>query len=86
MVNVAVPTIGEEFRVAAAQVQLTVSGYMLAATIGIALSATATRRLSSRTTWLISVSAFVIASLLCGLAPNLMALVIFRVVQGLGVK
>lgn len=83
MVNVAVPTIGEEFRVEAAQVQLTVSGYMLAATIGIALSATATRRLSSRTTWLISVSAFVIASLLCGLAPNLMALVIFRVVQGL---
>lgn len=84
MVNVAVPAIGADFTAGASRVQLTVSAYMLAASVGIALSATATRRFGARDTWLAAVAGFIIASLACGLAPNLAALIAFRVLQGLG--
>ena len=84
IVNVALPTIGHEFHAPLATVSWTISGYVLM----IGVLPMGMGRLGDlwgqRAVYLAGLVIFSIASLACGLAPNITALIVFRVIQGVG--
>ena len=84
IVNVALPTIGHDFRAPLSTVSWTISGYVLM----IGVLPMGMGRLGDlwgqRALYLSGLALFSSASLLCGLAPGIMALIVFRVLQGIG--
>src|SRR2546430_15278829 len=84
IVNVALPTIAHDFRAPLGTVSWTVSGYVLM----IGVLPMGIGRLGDlwgqRVVYLAGLALFSIASLLCGLAPSITALIVFRVTQGIG--
>src|SRR5947209_8216279 len=84
IVNVALPTIGHDFRAPLGTVSWTISGYVLM----IGVLPMGIGRLGDlwgqRAVYLAGVTLFRIASLLCGLALSITALIVFRVIQGIG--
>ena len=84
IVNVALPTIAHDFRAPLGTVSWTVSGYVLM----IGVLPMGIGRLGDlwgqRVVYLAGVALFSIASLLCGLASSMTALIVFRVIQGIG--
>ncbi|MDN5916463.1 MAG: MFS transporter [Pseudonocardia sp.] len=83
IVNVAAPAIRDELGASAPQIEWTVAGYALAFGVGLITGARLGDRYGRRPVFLAGVSGFVLASLVCGLAPNPDVLVAARVVQGL---
>jgi len=84
VVNVALPSIGREFGAGVDGLQWTVSGYLLTLAALILLGGSLGDRFGRRRLFVIGVVWFAIASLLCGVAPNLELLVAARVLQGVG--
>jgi DHA2 family methylenomycin A resistance protein-like MFS transporter len=84
IVNVALPTISHEFRAPLGTASWTISGYVLM--IGVLPMGIGRLgdRWGQRAVYLAGVALFSIASLLCGLAPSITALIVFRVIQGIG--
>jgi len=82
-VNVALPAIGQDFGVPANEVEWVVLGYLLSLAIGIPAAPWIADRIGSKRAFIIAITGFVVASILCGLAPSLHWLVAARVVQGL---
>src|SRR5450631_1758586 len=84
IVNVALPTIGQDFHAPLSTVSWTISGYALM----IGVLPMGIGRLGDpkgqRAVYLAGLIIFSIASLACGLAPNITALIVFRVIQGIG--
>src|SRR5207237_9396905 len=84
IVNVALPTIGHDFRAPLGTVSWTISGYVLM----IGVLPMGIGRLGDlwgqRAVYLAGVTLFSIASLLCGLAPDITALIVFRVILCIG--
>jgi len=84
IVNVALPTIGHDFRAPLGTASWTISGYVLM----IGVLPMGIGRLGDlwgqRAVYLAGLALFSIASLLCGLAPSITALIVFRVIQGIG--
>jgi MFS transporter, DHA2 family, methylenomycin A resistance protein len=84
IVNVALPTIGHEFHAPLGTASWTISGYVLM----IGVLPMGIGRLGDlwgqRAVYLAGVALFSIGSLLCGLSPSITALIIFRVIQGIG--
>ncbi len=84
IVNVALPTIGHEFRAPLGTVSWTISGYVLM----IGVLPIGMGRLGDiwgqRLLYLAGLATFTVASLACGLAPNILVLIIFRIIQGIG--
>jgi MFS transporter, DHA2 family, methylenomycin A resistance protein len=84
IVNVALPAIGHDFRAPLGTVSWTISGYVLM----IGVLPMGFGRLGDiwgqRALYLAGLALFSIASLACGLAPNITALIVFRVIQGIG--
>lgn len=84
IVNVALPTIGHDFQAPLGTVSWTISGYVLM----IGVLPMGIGRLGDlwgqRAVYLAGLILFSLASLLCGLAPNIMTLIVFRVIQGIG--
>lgn len=83
LVNVLLPSIGKSFGVEQSTAQLGISGYMVAATVGIAVSATLMRRCGPYRTWMGSVVVFALASGTAGLSPTFSAFLAARIAQGL---
>jgi DHA2 family multidrug resistance protein len=83
IVNVALPQIGVDFH-SIANVEWIVTAYLLA--LGLAQPPTGwlTDRFGKRAVFCGCVITFTVGSLLCAVAPNLGALVAFRVLQGVG--
>lgn len=81
--NVALPTIGEELH-QTASLDWIVTGYLLS--VGLAQPATGwlADRFGRHRMFTFSLGAFAVGSLLCAMAPSLQALVVFRILQGLG--
>src|SRR3984893_4206467 len=83
IVNVALPTIGHEFHAPLSTVSWTISGYVLM----IGVLPMGMGRLGDlwgqRALYLSGLALFSGASLLCGLAPSITALIVFRVIQGI---
>lgn len=83
-VNVALPSIGASFGATAAGLQWTVNGYTLSLAALILLGGSLGDRFGRRRAFVTGVVWFGLASLLCGLAPGIEALIAARVVQGAG--
>ena len=84
VVNVAIRAVGEEFDASFAQLQWTLNAYTLTLASLILLGGSLGDRYGRRTVFVIGVAWFAVASLLCGLAPNIETLIAARALQGVG--
>lgn len=84
VVNIALPRIGADLGADAAGLQWTINGYTVSLASLILLAGSLSDRLGRRRVFVIGVAWFAGASLLCGLAPGVEALVAARIVQGVG--
>ncbi|WP_431036394.1 DHA2 family efflux MFS transporter permease subunit [Streptomyces sp. P6-2-1] len=84
IVNIALDHLRAVFGTSVAGTQWIATAYLLAYVAVIPVSGWLAERVGARTAWLCAVAAFLVGSLLCGLAGSLPALVACRVLQGLG--
>jgi EmrB/QacA subfamily drug resistance transporter len=84
VVNVALPTIGEELNVGIAGLQWVVNAYTLTLSGFLLLGGSLGDHYGRRRVFVIGVIWFAAASLLCGLAPSAEALIVARALQGIG--
>lgn len=84
VVNVALPTIRRELHAGISGLQWTVSAYTVVMAGLLMLAGSTADRLGRKRTFVIGLTTFSVASLLCGLAPSVELLVAFRVLQAVG--
>src|SRR5437870_6069956 len=84
VVNVALPWMGRDLGAGLDGLQWTISGYLLTLSALILLGGSLGDRFGRRRVFVIGVTWFAAASLVCGLGPNLLLLVVARIVQGIG--
>lgn len=84
VVNIALPRIGADLDASAAQLQWTVNGYTLSLASLILLGGSLGDRFGRRRMFVVGVTWFAAASLLCGLAPTIEVLIGARITQGIG--
>jgi MFS family permease len=84
IVNVGVPAIRRGLDASGAELQLVVSAYVLSYGVLLVTGARLGDRLGYRQVFLWGLSCFTLASLACGLAPSVLALIGARVLQGVG--
>src|SRR3712207_3129821 len=84
VVNIALPPIGRDLGSDAAGLQWTVNGYALSLAALILLGGSLGDRFGRKRVFQVGVGWFAAASLLCGVAPNVEALIGARVLQGVG--
>jgi EmrB/QacA subfamily drug resistance transporter len=84
VVSVALPAIGRDLHASLDGLQWIVNGYTLPLAALILLGGSLGDLLGRRRVFLVGVIWFALASLLCGLAPNLLVLVLARALQGVG--
>jgi EmrB/QacA subfamily drug resistance transporter len=84
VVNVALKTIGKDLGASLAQLQWITNGYLLMLASLILLGGALGDRLGRRRMFVIGVVSFAIASLVCGIAPNVELLIAARFLQGIG--
>lgn len=84
VVNVALPTMGEDLDAGVSGLQWILNSYLLSLASLILLGGSLGDRFGRKRVFLVGVVWFAIASLLCGIAPNVEMLVAARVLQGVG--
>jgi EmrB/QacA subfamily drug resistance transporter len=84
IVNVAIPTLGHEFETSISTIQWVMTGYLLAFAGVIPLSGWASERFGAKRVWIAALLVFLAGSALAATAWSIDALIVFRVVQGLG--
>jgi EmrB/QacA subfamily drug resistance transporter len=84
IVNVALETLGRDLHSTVSEIQWVVTGYMLSLAAVIPVTGWAARRFGAKRVYLVSLVLFTAGSALCGLANSTEALIIFRVLQGVG--
>ncbi|MFI5239709.1 MAG: DHA2 family efflux MFS transporter permease subunit, partial [Gemmatimonadales bacterium] len=84
VVNVALPAIQSSFLSSVSGAQWVVNGYMLVLGALILIGGSAGDRFGRRRIFVLGILIFALASVACGLAPDLPALIGARAVQGLG--
>jgi EmrB/QacA subfamily drug resistance transporter len=84
IVNVALPTLGQNFGVGDGTVEWVVTGYLLSLAIWIPASGWIGDRFGTKKTFLFALVVFTTGSALCGLAWNIQSLIVFRLFQGIG--
>jgi MFS family permease len=82
--NVATPMIHTDLGATGAALELVIGGYLIAFAVLVITGARLGQTHGYRRVFLLGVGMFTAASLLCGLAPNPVALVLARVLQGCG--
>ncbi|MBS2079892.1 MFS transporter, partial [Mycobacterium tuberculosis] len=82
VVSVAQRTFIDQFASSQAVVAWTMTGYTLALATVIPITGWAADRFGTKRLFIGSVLAFMLGSLLCAIAANILQLIIFRVVQG----
>src|ERR1700759_2148507 len=82
--NVALPYIAGGMGVSEDEASWVVTSYLVANAIILTASSFLARKLGRKTFFLICLALFTLSSLLCGYAPNLNALLLFRILQGVG--
>ncbi|MFZ6750110.1 DHA2 family efflux MFS transporter permease subunit [Undibacterium sp. Ren11W] len=80
--NVSIPAISGDLGVSPAQGTWVITSFAVANAISIPLTGWLTQRFGQVRLFVISILLFVIASWLCGFAPNIESLIAFRVLQG----
>jgi EmrB/QacA subfamily drug resistance transporter len=84
IVNVALPRIIQVFQANVDQGQLVVTTYMLALAVFMPATGFLADRLGTKRAYLGSVGLFTLFTALCGLAPTIDVLILFRILQGIG--
>jgi EmrB/QacA subfamily drug resistance transporter len=84
VVNVALKTIGRDLGATLAQLQWITNGYLLMLASLILLGGALGDRLGRRRVFVVGVVWFAVASLVCGVAPNVELLIAARFLQGVG--
>lgn len=84
IVNVALPTIGRDFHVAATSVSSVSIAFLVSLAVFIPASGWLGDRFGGKRVLLVAIVVFTIASALCGIAQNMAELVAFRILQGVG--
>ena len=84
IVNIALDNLHTVFHATVADTQWVVTAYLLAYVAVIPVSGWASERFGTRRVWMFALAAFMVGSLLCGLAWDLPSLIGFRVLQGVG--
>ncbi len=82
IVNVATPSIGRTLGASGAELQLTVSVYILATAMLLVTAARLGVLYGYRRVFMAGLVTFTLASLVCGIAPNILSLLVARIVQG----
>lgn len=83
-VNVAPPAIGGQFQTSAVALGWVATAFLLAAAVGLVPIGRLADLRGRKKVFAAGLAVYSAGSLLCGLAPSLLALVLFRVVQGIG--
>lgn len=84
MVGVALNTLRDEFSVDVPTIQWVTTGYLLSMTMVIPVTGWAVDRFGARRMWMFAIAVFGLASLACALSWSASALIVARIVQGLG--
>lgn len=84
IVNVALPSIQREFGATMSNLQWTIDAYTVVMASLLMLSGSMGDRLGRRRVFQAGLVLFTLASLLCGIAPDIEVLVVFRMVQAVG--
>jgi len=84
IVNVAMPTLGRSLHASGAELQLVIAGYTVSYAMLLITGARLGDIIGRRRMFLLGVGGFTLASLACGLAPNIGVLIAARFVQGAG--
>src|SRR5438067_4985587 len=84
VVNVALPHIGKDFHAGVSALQWVLTGYLLALASLILLGGALGDRFGRRKVFMIGTVWFAVASVVCGVAPNIEVLVAARILQGVG--
>jgi MFS family permease len=84
IINVATPAIGASLGATGGELQLTVSTYILATATLLVTAARLGALYGYRRIFMAGLIAFTLASLGCGIAPNILTLIVMRVIQGAG--
>ncbi len=84
IVNVALATLGREFRTSISTIQWVSTAYMLAFASVIPLTGWAGERFGAKRVWISALALFVLGSVLAGLSTSIGALIAFRALQGAG--
>lgn len=83
IVNVALPTMMGNLGATLEDISMVITGYAIANAVILPLSAWLSERFGRRNYYLTCIGIFTLTSIMCGLAPNLEFLIIFRILQGL---
>src|ERR1700683_5348991 len=84
IVNVALDTLSKDLHSPISQVQWVVTAYLLALAAVIPVTGWAARRFGAKQVYLVSLVLFTAGSAACGFANSIGALVLFRVLPGVG--
>ncbi|NIH83844.1 MFS transporter [Amycolatopsis granulosa] len=84
MVNLMLPSIGEQFGASEAELAWVVTGFLLMFSVGIPVYGRISDRVSLRRLFGFALLTYAIGSVICALAPELLVLVLGRVVMGMG--
>jgi len=84
VVNVALRTIGEDLDASLAELQWITNGYLLSLAALILLGGSLGDRFGRRRIFVVGTIWFAAASLLCGVAPTPLVLIVARILQGIG--
>jgi EmrB/QacA subfamily drug resistance transporter len=84
IVNIALPTLGQDLHTSISTIQWVPTVYLLAFAGVIPLSGWTAGRFGTKRVWIASLAVFMTGSLLAGLAPSIGALIAFRIIQGMG--
>jgi EmrB/QacA subfamily drug resistance transporter len=84
IVNVAIDTLGRDLRLSLTSAQWVSTAYLLTLAFTVPLTGWATERVGTKRLWMGALTAFLLGSILCGLAWSPASLIAFRVLQGAG--
>ncbi len=84
IVNVAIPTLQEEFSASTSLVEWTVTAYLLSLAIVIPAAGWISDRFGTKRIFLLAMVIFLVGSALCGASQSIYQLIAFRFLQGIG--
>jgi EmrB/QacA subfamily drug resistance transporter len=84
IVAVALDSLSRDFHVSVSTIQWVTTGYLLALAVVIPVTGWAVHRVGAKPLYIISLTLFLLGSILCGCAWSATSLIVFRVLQGIG--
>jgi EmrB/QacA subfamily drug resistance transporter len=84
VLTTAIPSIAADFAVRPADVNITMTAYLMTVAMGIPVSGWLAERVGARRVFCAAIAVFTVASLLCALSQDLTMLTVSRVLQGAG--